>query len=1056
MSKIAHIADIHIRLLKRHKEYRKIIDNLVISLKENNVDTIVIAGDVFHNKVNLSPEALELSGYFFQELSDIASMHIIVGNHDCIVNQPGRLDAITPSLKYVNMHNCISLYTKSGIYYDDNLKIGFGVFAINDDNNFPIHIEKKHDDYTYVALFHGAINRAKTDVDYVLRTKHNIKMFEEYDYAMLGDIHKYQVLGPGIAYPGSLIQQNFGEALVKGYIIWDTESGKSEFINVKNEYGYYTVEFNGDKIENIETYVKSINRATIPDRPFVRVLVKGEEYNHIKLQNLASIIKEVWRPVSLTIEVDINSSKGSIDMRVLEVENVSKLHVQHKLIRAWFKETDLKEDEINKMLNIHTEIFSTTVTDENQNRGSNWNVHRMNFSNTFSYGKDNFIDFGSLNGLVGIFAPNRSGKSALLATLLNGLFNMSDRVSRTNLKDIINKNEFQSEIEIYFSVDNKEYVLRREIIRVGKNQESSRTVVNLWEIIAGEEIAISGESRVNETENLIRSMLGNFSDHRLTTFGMQGDLNAFLRQNQALRKTVLGRFIGIDIIDALYMSVKAECHALKKLIKQYREHDFNSIYKNYVNEKKEIESELGKAIDLKNKINELIVETTSKINLLKSKLKNIEGEELNEDEITKFIKDAESSLQALEKEGESFNEESKSLDDVLKLVNDTINIYNEAVIKSNVEVLGQNKSQLNILNNEKLLNKKDISTYQRMSDNLRQHDWFETDEHCKQCIFLKDAFVARDKLENTKIQLDSLQSNIKSLNKEIEKHSSAEIEYKELVAYKNKRDETLSAIKINKLQSSNIIVKIETTKRELALNKEVLEKYKIDEYYIKMNNKIREEIASLDTDKDNLSNQIKEADTIISTQNVKLGSINQKIEDLGNSIKQLNEVEESFKLASILSEALSKDGIQLEIIKKIIPRVNLEIRKILSNLDDFDIVLDIDNDSQDVNIYIEDNIGRRTLELGSGMEQTIGSIAFRAAIANVSLVPRCNLFVIDEGFGSLDTENLNNMNMLLGYLKSIFDTVIIISHVDSMQDIVDHIVTIKKEDNGYSKLEIGE
>ena len=155
-----------------------------------------------------------------------------------------------------------------------------------------------------------------------------------------------------------------------------------------------------------------------------------------------------------------------------------------------------------------------------------------------------------------------------------------------------------------------------------------------------------------------------------------------------------------------------------------------------------------------------------------------------------------------------------------------------------------------------------------------------------------------------------------------------------------------------------------------------------------------------------------------------------------------------------MKEALSKNGIQLSLIKKIIPRINIEVKKILSNIPNFEIIVAIEDESQDIIIYIEDGINRRRIELGSGMEKTIGAIALRAALTNMSLLPRCNLFVIDEGFGTLDSENLNYMNMLLSYLKSIFTTVLIISHVDSLQDICDTIITVEKSDSGYSNIKI--
>ena len=41
--------------------------------------------------------------------------------------------------------------------------------------------------------------------------------------------------------------------------------------------------------------------------------------------------------------------------------------------------------------------------------------------------------------------------------------------------------------------------------------------------------------------------------------------------------------------------------------------------------------------------------------------------------------------------------------------------------------------------------------------------------------------------------------------------------------------------------------------------------------------------------------------------------------------------------------------------------------------------------------------------------------------------------------------------MLFAYLKTQFDFVMIISHIDSMRDVVDTLMEIKKE-NGFSKV----
>jgi DNA repair exonuclease SbcCD ATPase subunit len=85
------------------------------------------------------------------------------------------------------------------------------------------------------------------------------------------------------------------------------------------------------------------------------------------------------------------------------------------------------------------------------------------------------------------------------------------------------------------------------------------------------------------------------------------------------------------------------------------------------------------------------------------------------------------------------------------------------------------------------------------------------------------------------------------------------------------------------------------------------------------------------------------------------------------------------------------------------------------------------------------------------MERFISGLAIRIALINVCNLPRPNFLVIDEGFGTLDNENLQSLYMLFAYLKTQFEFVMIISHIDSMRDAVDTIVEIKKV-NGFSNV----
>ena len=70
---------------------------------------------------------------------------------------------------------------------------------------------------------------------------------------------------------------------------------------------------------------------------------------------------------------------------------------------------------------------------------------------------------------------------------------------------------------------------------------------------------------------------------------------------------------------------------------------------------------------------------------------------------------------------------------------------------------------------------------------------------------------------------------------------------------------------------------------------------------------------------------------------------------------------------------------------------------------------------------------------------------------SVSNLPMCNFLAIDEGWGTMDSDNLNSVYNLFQYLKTQFQFTLIVSHIDTMRDAVDTLLEIKKEE-GFSSV----
>jgi exonuclease SbcC len=136
----------------------------------------------------------------------------------------------------------------------------------------------------------------------------------------------------------------------------------------------------------------------------------------------------------------------------------------------------------------------------------------------------------------------------------------------------------------------------------------------------------------------------------------------------------------------------------------------------------------------------------------------------------------------------------------------------------------------------------------------------------------------------------------------------------------------------------------------------------------------------------------------------------------------------------------------LIITKSQLPLINAEISKILHGIVDFTIELENDESSDSSEIYINYGDSRRVIELCSGMEKTIASLAIRVAMINVSTLPRPDIFIVDEGFGTLDDASVEACNRLLISLKKYFRVIIVITHVDGVKDVVDHVLEITRNE----------
>jgi DNA repair exonuclease SbcCD nuclease subunit len=263
VKKLIHIADIHIRTIQLHELYKKQFDKLIEEIREHSAKwtsegikwdeiRIVIAGDIAHQKINISNEQLLLTSWFLNQLSSYGKVIIIPGNHDFLENNTQRVDSITPVVELLDNKN-IKYFKDSGVYKDDN--INWVVYSLYQHNERP-QFEKSIDGEINVGLFHGVVQGMSTDMGFQFEDGYDRLNFVDLDILLCGDIHKRQQFklpndGKGIMV-GSLIQQNFGETVTNhGYGIYDIVKDEYSFYDLQNDQPF--LHFTINDIKDIET-----------------------------------------------------------------------------------------------------------------------------------------------------------------------------------------------------------------------------------------------------------------------------------------------------------------------------------------------------------------------------------------------------------------------------------------------------------------------------------------------------------------------------------------------------------------------------------------------------------------------------------------------------------------------------------------------------------------------------------------------------------------------------------------------------------------------------------
>lgn len=1048
MYKIAHISDTHIRNLKFHKEYREIFSQIYSKLREQKVDYIVHCGDIAHTKTQLSPEFFELATEFLKNLADIAPTYVLLGNHDGNLKNGGRQDAITPIVQALQ-HNQLHLLKNSG-EVSINDQITLNVLSIFDEGNW----EKISDPSKInIALYHGSVSGVLTDMGYVMdHGDHDISIFEGFDYCFLGDIHKTnQILDTEgrVRYPGSTVQQNFGETNDKGFLIWNIEDKDTFSVDqlvIPHPTPFITVELtpDGNLPEDI----------AIQEGAKLRLVSN----NHISLQALkksVDIAKNRFKPESVTVQ---NKPGKRISVEELsnevEHENLRDLATQEKLIGEYLKDYKLNDTVLEKVFEFNRKYNTLAEQSDDIARNVHWKIKKVEWNNLFNYGTGNSVDFTNINGVLGIFGKNYSGKSSVVDSILWTIFNSISKNVRKNV-DIINQNRDEASGCVEIQIDNKTYCIVREAKKYTKKLYGEETVeaktsldFSVIDNATGEKESLNGLDR-NETDANIRKVFGTIDDFLLTSMTSQVGSLAFINEGSTKRKEILGKFLDLEHFDKKFKLAKDESALLKGAIKRLEGKDFDA----------EVSKTLTDIID-----NEILTERNKvKCGEIKEELHNhhIHLSELKgkiaagpKQEFIDIAK-VQNDILAKKQEIDSISNKNLEYKKEIEKRQPVLLQLNEALSKYDFEKLKNDKKELEKLNKNvvllesavKMLQKEQKEQQKKISilDNVPCGDQFLS------CRFLVDAAKERDLAPQTEKKLLEKDTLLKEVEEKVKNDQTLKHinKFEQLNSSLHILDKEISDFQLKMEKAKNLIVSCEKQLIDLENLQKV---YHENEAWMLQLQEIKNE--QKEVNKKVILAQVVLEDCEATSQKLyrEHGSLVNKKETLEREKVELANLRDEFLAYDLFLKTMHSNGIVYDIIKKRLPVINQEIAKILSNIVNFEVFFE--DDGKKLDIYIRHpKYDARPIELGSGAEKSIAAIAIRLALIKVSNLPVGDLFVLDEPATALDEENMEGFVRIIDMIKNQFKAIILISHLDALKDIVDEQIIIESS-GGFAKVNI--
>lgn len=719
------------------------------------------------------------------------------------------------------------------------------------------------------------------------------------------------------------------------------------------------------------------------------------------------------------------------------VNNINDPVFQQGLFKEYIEEKKIENCDFEKIVKIDNYI-NNTIDYDKYDKNKQYNIKWVKWSNFMSYGPDNFVDFTNLKGLVLLSSnpANQGGKSTFCIDLIRFLLfgKVTSRESDWTLSKVFNKHLPEStevSVEGCIEIDGEEYIIKRVVTRpaLSKRTEKSKVThkVNYYRIVNNEYIDlcdIDNQEEVSSTQTnkAIKEAIGSERDFDLMICVNSDNLKGLISLKDTERGRLLSRWIGLlplEEKDKIARDTFNKSVTPKMLINRYDKNVLKDENESLVLEneetKKENETISSKIDDATKRLADF---NTNRDTLLKSIQKIDET-------LTKVdIKTVENTLETLKNEGISKKLIKEENENKLKEYNGII--FDENQYNSLIETEKQLSVSINSKNYQITQLGNDITS-------------LEKGEFCHVCgAKLKNVdnskIISEKKgiLEKTKSEVATLSNDLNKTTEERKKLDENRKLYNEkvrleLMIAKNEVD--IENLRMKYRENARLLKDIEDNKSAIENNNRI-------------NNALNLVNVNIQTE-ERILNGLKE-NTI--ANNKKIDINNKKIEENKQIIETILKEEITLYHWRIYLDMVGKNGITKMVLRNTLPIINGELSQLLNNVCDFTVEVAID-DRQDVAFYLIHDGVKSNLASGSGLEQTVASLALRSVLSKISTFSKPSFVVFDEILGGVSDENYDNVKKLYDKIIGDYSTILEITHLKAIHDWHEKSILISKKDN---------